>query len=71
MAWMDKAHNNRTDAVARQIAATRAAVTALTSQLGRQHGIDTEPVVCAVRHAIVDAVINVDVHVTSTPAPSS
>ncbi|MGT2532726.1 glycoside hydrolase family 25 protein [Streptomyces nojiriensis] len=71
MAWMDKMHNDQTDAVAQKLAATQAAVTALAAQLGQQHGVDTETVVSAVRQAIADAVINVDIHVTGTPAPTT
>ncbi|MYT25169.1 hypothetical protein GTW69_33695 [Streptomyces sp. SID7760] len=70
MAWMDKVHNNQTDALGQQLAAAQAAVTALAAQLGRQPGVDTETVVAAVRQAIADAVINVDVHVSGTPAPT-
>ncbi|MFK0222243.1 GH25 family lysozyme [Streptomyces vinaceus] len=71
MAWMDKVHNNQTEAVQRQLAATQAAVTALAAQLGQAHGVDTDTVVAAVRQAIADAVIHVDVAVTGTPSTTA
>lgn len=67
MAWMDKVHNTQTEIVTRQIAATTAAITALATQLGQVHGVDTDTVVAAVKEAIADAVVDVNVSVTSTP----
>jgi hypothetical protein len=71
LAWMDKVHNTQLEILGRQFAGTNAAVAALATQLGQQHGVDTETVVAAVQQAIADAVIHVDVDVTGTPAPSA
>lgn len=60
MAWMDKVHNNQSA----QIAASQAAITALATQLGQLDDVDTDTVVAAVRQAIADAVVHVDVNVT-------
>jgi len=70
MAWMDRVHNNQTDIVTRQIAAMQAAITALATQLGQHDDVDTEAVVAAVREAIADAVVHVDVNVTGTATPN-
>lgn len=52
------------DRLAKQIAATQAAITALAGLLGDQHaGVDTAEVVAAVRQAIADEVVKVDVSV--------
>ncbi|MFE3577835.1 glycoside hydrolase family 25 protein [Streptomyces vinaceus] len=71
MAWQDKIHNTQLEILGRQFAATNAAVAALATQLGQQHGVDTDTVVAAVQQAIADAVVDVNVHVTSTPTPTA
>ncbi|MFD0265194.1 N-acetylmuramoyl-L-alanine amidase [Streptomyces sp. NPDC127106] len=71
MAWMDKVHVTQTDKILRQLAATQAAVTALATQLGQVHGVDTATVVAAVRQAVAEAVIHVDIDVTGTPAATN
>ncbi|MFJ3923005.1 N-acetylmuramoyl-L-alanine amidase [Streptomyces sp. NPDC090022] len=71
LAWMDKVHLDQTSRVLMQLAATQAALTALVTQLGQSHGVNTEAVVAAVQQAIADAVIHVDVDVTGTPAPAN
>jgi hypothetical protein len=71
LAWQDKVHNTQLEILGRQFAATNAAVAALATQLGQQHGVDTDTVVAAVQKAIADAVIHVDVDVTSAPATTS
>lgn len=68
MAWMDKVHVTQTEKVLKQLAATQAAVNALATQLGQIHGVDTATVVAAVKAAIADAVVHVDIEVTGTPA---
>lgn len=67
MEWMDRVHNTQTDIVTRQIAAMQGAITALAGQLGQHDDVDTDAVVTAVREAIADAVVHVDVAVTGTP----
>ncbi|WP_079198266.1 N-acetylmuramoyl-L-alanine amidase [Streptomyces sp. CB03911] len=67
LAWMDKVHNTQVEILGRQNAATTAAITALATQLAQVHGVDTATVVAAVQQAIADAVLDVNVSVTSTP----
>lgn len=71
MAWMDKVHVTQTEKVLKQLTAAQAAIAALATQLGQVHGVDTAAVVAAVRKAIAEAVIHVDVDVTGTPAATS
>ncbi|MER6778507.1 MULTISPECIES: glycoside hydrolase family 25 protein [unclassified Streptomyces] len=71
MAWQDKIHNTQVEILTRQNAATNAAITALATQLGQHDNVDTETLVAAVKQAIADAVIHVDVNVTGTPTPSA
>ncbi|WKV74715.1 N-acetylmuramoyl-L-alanine amidase [Streptomyces sp. PCS3-D2] len=67
MAWMDRVHNTQTDTILRQLTAQQAAITALATQLGQAEGVDTATVVAAVERAIAEAVIDVNVNVTSAP----
>ena len=60
--WADVRHQREMT----QLAALSASVEALAKLVGQD--VDTEQVVTAVRQAIADAVIKVDVDVTSTPA---
>lgn len=69
IAWLDKVSNTQTEIITRQIAAMQGAITALATQLGQLDDVDTATVVAAVREAIAEAVIDVDVTVTGTPTP--
>lgn len=72
MGWMDTVHNNHANAlkaVEVKVSALSAAVAALAKVIGDGHDyVDTDEVVSAVRAAIAEAVIDVDVTVDTTGA---
>jgi hypothetical protein len=72
MGWMDTVHNNQVAAIKAvdvKVSALSAAVAALAKVIGDGHDdVDTAEVVAAVRAAIAEAVIDVDVTVDTTGA---